>query len=92
MRREPGQIKRNHRVDVNHQGVLVDSDGVETKVTVTDISSEGCRLQTDGSPMIGEEVRLRVGRMGDYPGQIRWALGHEAGMVFTGPVEALPDA
>ena len=49
-------------------------------------------MQTDGSPMIGEEVRLRVGRMGDYPGQIRWALGHEAGMVFTGPVEALPDA
>lgn len=39
--------------------------------------------------MIGEKVRLRVGRMGDYPGQIRWALGEEAGMIFTGPVEQL---
>ena len=92
MRREPGQIKRDPRVEVHHKGVLVDSDGVETDVVVTDISADGCRLQTDGSPLIGEEVRLRVGRMGDYPGQIRWALGQEAGMIFTGPVQALPDA
>ncbi|MBT8427954.1 MAG: PilZ domain-containing protein [Erythrobacter sp.] len=89
MRREPGQIKRSPRVDVRHEGVLIDSDGVESDVIVTDISSEGCRLRTDGTPMIGEKVRLRVGRMGDYPGQIRWALGEEAGMIFTGPVEQL---
>lgn len=89
MRREPGQIKRSPRVEVRHKGVLVDSEGVESQVVVTDISAEGCRLRTDGSPMIGELVRLRVGRMGDYPGQIRWALGEEAGMIFTGPVEAL---
>ncbi|MBB3763362.1 PilZ domain-containing protein [Sphingomicrobium lutaoense] len=74
---------------VRHTGRLVDSEGVESEVTVIDISSEGCRVQTDGSPMIGEHVRLRVGRMGDYPCQVRWALGNEAGLVFTGPVETL---
>lgn len=89
MPREPGQIKRNPRVEVRHKGVLIDSEGVESDVIVTDISAEGCRLQTDGTPLIGEEVHLRVGRMGDYPGQIRWALGDEAGMVFTGPVQAV---
>lgn len=75
-------------MSVRHKGVLVDSEGIESDVTVMDISSAGCRLETDGTPIIGEYVRLRVGRMGNYPGQIRWALGNEAGLVFTGPVEA----
>ena len=87
MRRELGHIKRQPRVDVNHKGILVDSEGVETEVIVTDISAEGCRLVTDGTPIIGEHVRLRVGRVGYYPAQVRWALGTEAGLAFTGPAE-----
>lgn len=87
--REPGQIKRKHRVDVRHKGVLVDSEGVATDVVVLDISADGCRLETDGTPMIGEHVRLRVGRIGNYPAQVRWALGTEAGLEFTGPVEEI---
>ena len=87
--REPGQIKRSPRVDVRHEGVLVDSEGVETDVIVLDISAEGCRLETDGTPIIGEHVHLRVGRIGNYPAQVRWALGTEAGLVFTGPVQEI---
>ncbi|WP_265571105.1 PilZ domain-containing protein [Sphingomicrobium nitratireducens] len=81
--REPGQIKRDTRIEVDQRGILVDSEGVESRVTVTDISKEGCRLITDGTPIIGEHVVLRVGKAGDVPAQVRWALGHEAGLHFT---------
>ena len=81
-RREPGQVKRQPRVRVEHDGVLIDSDGVEVPVKVADISREGCRLITDGTPMIGEKVTLKVGRAGVVPAQVRWALGNEAGLRF----------
>ena len=81
-RREPGQVKRQPRVRVEHDGVLIDSDGVEVPVKVADISREGCRLITDGTPMIGERVTLKVGRAGAVPAQVRWALGNEAGLRF----------
>lgn len=81
-RREPGEVKRQPRIRVDHEGVLVDSEGIETRVKVADISREGCRLITDGSPLIGEIVRLRVGRAGEVPAQVRWALGDEAGLRF----------
>ena len=81
-RREPGQVKRHPRVRVEHEGVLIDSDGVEVPVKVADISREGCRLITDGTPMIGERVTLKVGRAGAVPAQVRWALGTEAGLRF----------
>ena len=87
--REPGQIKRSTRVDVRSNGVLVDSDGVSIDVVVIDISKDGCRLETQDTLMIGEHVRLRVGRIGDYPAQVRWALGNVAGLEFTGPVEEI---
>ena len=84
--REPGQIKRSPRVDTRFKAKLVDSDGNEHNVQVTDISREGCRLETDGSLRIGEKVQIEVQKYGTYPAQIRWALGNEAGAVFLEPV------
>ncbi len=89
--REPGFIKRSPRVATNYRTSLTDSDGGEVPVVVIDISREGCRLETDGSLEIGEMVEISVGRLGTYPAQIRWALGHEAGAVFLRPVDE-PDA
>lgn len=87
MAREPGQTKRPTRIDVDSPAILIDSEGVEMAVKVLDLSAGGCRLKTDGTPIIGEHVRLRVGRVGDYPAQVRWAIGEEAGLQFTGSVE-----
>ena len=84
--REPGQIKRSPRVDTRFEASLVDSDGNQHRVVVTDISREGCRLETDGSLRIGEQVQLEVPKYGTFPAQIRWALGNEAGAVFLEPV------
>ncbi len=86
---EPRPIKRAIRIDTNAPGLLIDSEGVETSVVVADLSAGGCRIITEAMPMIGEHVRLRVGRIADYPAQVRWALGNEAGLEFTGPSDPL---
>lgn len=87
--REPGQIKRSPRVDTHYEATLTDSDGGKLAAIVTDISREGCRLEIgDGAMLrIGEAVRINVGRYGEFPARIRWALGNEAGAVFTEPVD-----
>lgn len=84
--REPGFIKRAPRVDTRFPASLTDSDGHKVPVVVLDISREGCRLETDGSLKIGEKVELEVPKYGNFPAQIRWALGSEAGAVFLEPV------
>ena len=89
MRRRVGEIKRAKRIDVDHEGVLIDSEGSHAPVRVLDLSADGCRLETDDMLRIGEDVQLRVGRSGDYPAQVRWALGNEAGLRFTGPAQPI---
>ena len=84
--REPGQIKRAPRVDTRLNASLVDSDGNQADVVVIDISKEGCRLETEGMLKIGEKVQLRVPKYGNFPAQIRWAIGNQAGAVFLEPV------
>jgi len=84
--REPGTVKRAPRVDTRFKASLVDSDGSVMPVTVIDISREGCRLETDGMLKIGEKVQIEVPKYGNYPAQVRWALGNEAGLVFLEPV------
>ena len=87
MSRPPGHVSRKPRVSVEHDATLVMSDGSEHSVTVTDVSSGGFHLKTTETVPIGEHVFLRVARYGDFPAQIRWSLGLEAGGVFLKPVE-----
>jgi hypothetical protein len=84
--REPGYIKRAPRVDTKFSTALIDSDGSRVPVVVTDLSREGCRLETDGALKIGERVQIEVPKYGTFPAQIRWALGREAGAIFLEPI------
>ena len=86
MRRVHGHIKRAPRIEGRHDALIVDSAGRQVEVTVTDISGGGFRINTDETFSIGEYVALRVARYGDFPAQIRWALGREAGGLFLEPV------
>ena len=86
MSRSPGQVARKTRVSVKHGATLVLSDGSELPVTITDISSGGFKLHADVTLPIGEHVFVRVERYGDFPAQIRWAIGDEAGGLFLEPV------
>ena len=87
MARTPGIIKRAPRVDLRREAILINSEGVESPVTILDVSSGGFRLEVTETPRIGEHVRLRVDKHDDFPAQIRWALGSEAGGVFLAPIE-----
>lgn len=80
--RDPQHIKRAPRVASNHRATLIDENGREVAGIVIDISKSGFRVQTDEPLMVGECVRLRDDRHGDYAAQIRWVNGHEAGGVF----------
>jgi PilZ domain len=81
-----GEIKRAPRVDTRFDTKLTDSDGNSVDVVVVDISREGCRLVTDSTLKIGENVQIEVPKHGCFAAQIRWALGNEAGAVFLEPV------
>ena len=82
MARIPGFQKRAPRIDLRRPAILINSDGAETEATILDVSSGGFRLEVSELPRIGEHVKLRVDRGDEYPAQIRWALGNEAGGVF----------
>jgi hypothetical protein len=92
MRRVPGFIKRAPRIDLRRPAVLIDSQGVETIVTILDVSSGGFKLQIDEVPRIGDIVVLRVDGSDDIQAQIRWAIDGQAGGVFLTEVDysALP--
>ncbi len=85
--RDPTHIKRAPRVSTKLSATVVDGAGTEFAATVTDISKHGFRLTCGDTLHIGEYVHLRVPRYGDFPAQIRWALGSEAGGVFMEPVQ-----
>ena len=74
--------KRSPRVRTLIAAVLVDSDGGELGVEVLDLSSGGFRLRAGEPLQVGEQIRLRVPRYGDFPAQIQWVEGHEAGGRF----------
>ena len=82
MTRTPGHIPRNLRQATLVKAVLVRENGTEDDVVMTDISDGGFRLEVSETPGIGERVFLRAEGYGDFPAQIRWALGSQAGGAF----------
>ena len=83
----PRDGRRAPRVEGRFDAVLVDSAAREYHVVIRDLSSTGFRLEGSESFRVGERVALRVSRYGDFPAEIRWALGNEAGGVFLEPVK-----
>ena len=84
--REPGIIQRAPRVATKYDAALTDADGGKIDVIVTDISREGCRLETDGSLEVGEKIEIKVDRYGSFAAQIQWIAGKQAGVRFLDPL------
>ena len=74
--------QRSPRVRTSIAAVLVDSDGGEIPVEVTDLSSGGFRLRAGEPLVVGETIKLRVSRYGDFAAQIQWVQGRDAGGQF----------
>jgi len=82
MGRAGGFRNRAPRVDVRRTAVMIDSTGGTHEIVILDISSGGFRIEVSEAPRIGEFVTLRVEHGDEFPAQIRWALGNEAGGIF----------
>lgn len=86
MARTPDIIKRAPRVGLRRNATLINSDGDESAIVILDVSSGGFRLEVTETPRIAEHVMIRVERE-QFPAQIRWALGNEAGGVFLAQID-----
>ena len=86
MRKLPSK-RRERRVDLSRAAVLLNSDSVESDVLILDVSRSGFRLRVEESLRVGELVKLRVERGEEFPVEIRWVLGSEAGGVFLSPID-----
>lgn len=81
-----GYLSRNPRVAVRYDAVLIEADGCELEVVITDVSRDGFRLESNAELEVGAEVRIRVGKREPVGALIRWTRGLEAGGVFLEPV------
>ncbi len=72
--------KDRHPVVVN--AVVHRMDGSTASVTLTDLSLEGCRIDTPNDLRIGERLQIAIPRMGSIKAQVRWALPDSAGARF----------
>lgn len=72
--------KDRHAVEID--AVVHCGDGRKAKVTLTNFSDDGCRIESDNFFRIGERLQIAIPRMGQVKAQVRWALHGSAGAKF----------
>ncbi len=71
--------RQRHRVQL--EADLIQADGATSQTIVSDLSLDGCRIA--GWFRIGDDVRLRIPRIGEVRGKVRWAMNGRAGVRFV---------
>ena len=82
MQRGQGWIGRKDRSHVSVDALVLRDDGARVKVKLTNVSNEGCRLESEEMFRIGEHLSIALPRMGNVRAQVRWALPGSAGTQF----------
>jgi hypothetical protein len=82
MRRMLGWIAREDRERVSLSGSALLPDGRTISVEVTNISSDGCDLNSDETLRIGDAVWLTTSKHTNVAATIRWSLHGRAGLRF----------
>jgi hypothetical protein len=67
------------------------NDGSVFDATLTDLSYEGCGLQSRSPLRVGEAVRLTVEHGGTIRATVRWAFGSRAGLLFLADASPAPE-
>ncbi|HKX91041.1 MAG TPA: PilZ domain-containing protein [Sphingomicrobium sp.] len=80
-----GYARREPRITVRCEAVLVEEDGCALDVVITDVSREGFKLESRSELEVGSEVWLQVAKLAPVRAIIRWTCGNEAGGVFLEP-------
>ena len=78
--------RRPPRIQTAIEATLIDENGGELPVEVLDLSSGGFRLRANWTLVDGAKVCLKV-RHDEYPAEIIWVEGREAGGRFLEPVK-----
>jgi hypothetical protein len=77
-----GWIGRKDRERVEIDAVIHRGDGTEEPVRLSNVSEDGCRIESDGHFRIGERLQIAIPKMGHMNAQVRWALPGSAGARF----------
>jgi hypothetical protein len=77
-----GWIGRKDRNAVALDAVIHRVDGSNAAVKLTNLSEEGCRIESSDRQEIGERLAIAIPRLGQLNAQIRWALHGSAGAKF----------
>jgi hypothetical protein len=82
MQRMHGWIGRKDRQPVAVDAVVHRADGTSAAVKLSNVSDEGCRIETGDDLRIGEQVEIAIPEFGQLKAQVRWALAGSAGAKF----------
>lgn len=88
MQRMHGWIGRKDRQPVAVDAVVHRADGTSSAVKLSNISDEGCRIESGGDLRIGEQVEIAIPEYGQLKAQVRWALAGSAGAKFLADSDA----
>ena len=88
VQRMHGWIGRNDRDEVEIDAVVHRGDGSRTSVTLSNLSKEGCRIESEGDFRIGERLQIAIPQMGQLKAQVRWAFAGSAGARFLAETDA----
>jgi hypothetical protein len=80
-------VGRKDRNPVEIDAVVQRDDGSRAEVRLSDLTEEGCRIETDDHFRIGEQVQIAIPRLGQLSAQVRWALPGSAGARFLAESE-----
>lgn len=87
MRRMHGWVGRKDRNPVEIDAVVQRDDGSKAEVRLSDLTDDGCRIETDDHFRIGEQLQIAIPRLGELSAQVRWALPGSAGARFLANTE-----
>jgi hypothetical protein len=88
MQRMHGWIGRRDRHPVEIDAVVHRGDGSAESVKLSNVSDEGCRIETKREFRIGERLEIAIPSLGQLKAQVRWALPGSAGAMFVPEYEA----
>lgn len=87
MERLPGWTDRDGRQPTSFPAIVVLPDGTRWTVIITNISSEGCQLETPEPLPIGKTVRIELAGDISADANVRWSIDRRAGLRFSLPLD-----
>lgn len=84
----PGQIeqRRVRRTTVALPGTVRERSRSAVPATVIDLSVEGCRIESCGVPLEGNQIWVRLEGLESLSGRVAWTNGPIAGISFAQPL------